>query len=338
MLVSNRIIPHDLRGGPKSPAVNRRLSRDNFQPPAVMAPPRFAVVIGRRKDMRRRWWRAALAARYGIVQTWRIGLRRAQWQAAAVDGDRAMRLRARVKASLFFWPDVIVVLGLEGALDDTDAKAEQCRVRRIVRRLTEWRMPVDVLGLWATESHRSAAQFKELIRTTPEASTGYDGADRNDAAMLQGEPSALETSYSQRSDIMKTTEVLISGVDFERLSDVVESPRYRPNRRVAPGGLREGLGRGTVVAPTEVPADIVTMRSRVRVRDLPTGSVNEYTLVYPDEADFTVGKVSILAPLGSALLGARAESVINVHAPTGVRRMKVERILYQPEAAGHFDL
>jgi len=60
--------------------------------------------------------------------------------------------------------------------------------------------------------------------------------------------------------------------------------------------------------------------------------------VYPDEADFTVGKVSILAPLGSALLGARAGSVIKVHAPTGVRRMKVERILYQPEAAGDFHL
>ena len=133
---------------------------------------------------------------------------------------------------------------------------------------------------------------------------------------------------------METAQVLISGVDFERLSDVVESPRYRGNRRVPLGELRNGLGRGAVVSPKEVPADIVTMRTRVRVRDGPTGTAEVYTLVYPEEADFAQGKVSVLAPLGSALLGARVGSVINVHAPAGVRRMKIERILYQPEAAG----
>ena len=137
---------------------------------------------------------------------------------------------------------------------------------------------------------------------------------------------------------METTEVLISGVDFERLSDVVQSPRYRADRRVPLGDLREGLGRGTIVAPTEVPSDIVTMRSRVRVRDLRTGTAELCTLVYPEEADFVLRKVSVLAPVGSALLGARVGSVINVHAPAGVRRMKVERILYQPEAAGDFHL
>jgi regulator of nucleoside diphosphate kinase len=137
---------------------------------------------------------------------------------------------------------------------------------------------------------------------------------------------------------MESTQVLISGVDFERLSDVVESPRYRAKTRAPLADLRQGLGRGTVIAPTDVPADIVTMRSRVRVRDLQTRTAEVYTLVYPEEADFSLGKVSVLAPLGSALLGARAGSVIKVDAPAGVRRVKVERVLYQPEAAGDFQL
>lgn len=139
-------------------------------PPVVAGPPRLAVMIGRRKHMRRRAWRTALLARYGIVQTWRLGLRAAQWQSAAAGGARARRFRARVTASLFFWPDVIVVLGQGNALDDLATRAEQCRVRRVVRQLTQWRMPVEILGLCTTtESGPSAPplRLRELIRSIP---------------------------------------------------------------------------------------------------------------------------------------------------------------------------
>jgi regulator of nucleoside diphosphate kinase len=63
-----------------------------------------------------------------------------------------------------------------------------------------------------------------------------------------------------------------------------------------------------------------------------------YTLVYPDEADFNAGKVSVLAPMGTALLGARAGQVVEFDAPGGRRRMKVVKILDQPEAAGDVHL
>lgn len=143
----------------------------------------------------------------------------------------------------------------------------------------------------------------------------------------------MKTATMQRDK-----DVLLSDIDFDRLSDLVRSPRYRANQWPRLAALRDELTGGTVVAPAQVPANVVTMRSRVRVRDLRQREAQTYTLVYPDEADLARQRVSVLAPIGAALLGARAGSVIEVDAPAGRRRLKVERIEYQPEAAGDFHL
>ena len=98
--------------------------------------------------------------------------------------------------------------------------------------------------------------------------------------------------------------------------------------------LRRQLERAEVVAPAEIPADVVTMNSQVRVRDLGSGKVTVYTLVFPRDADFSRNRISILAPVGTALLGLRVGDVIEWKVPAGTRRLKVESVLYQPEAAG----
>jgi regulator of nucleoside diphosphate kinase len=132
--------------------------------------------------------------------------------------------------------------------------------------------------------------------------------------------------------------VVITEFDFDRLRHLAESPRYRTTHGVLVAGLREELDRGRVVAPAEVPEGVVTMRSRVRVRDLKSRETETYTLVFPEEADIEIGKLSVLAPLGTALLGTRVGDVIEFEAPAGTRRLKVEKVLYQPEAAGDFHL
>jgi regulator of nucleoside diphosphate kinase len=80
------------------------------------------------------------------------------------------------------------------------------------------------------------------------------------------------------------------------------------------------------------------MRSRVRLSDLNTGQEVVYTLVFPSEANFDDGKISVLAPIGTAMLGYREGSIIEWQVPSGLRRLKVEEILYQPEAAGDYNL
>ena len=98
--------------------------------------------------------------------------------------------------------------------------------------------------------------------------------------------------------------------------------------------LEEELNRAHVVEPEDVPPDTITMNSKVLLRDRDTGSETVYTLVFPAEADPARCKVSVLAPIGTAMLGYRAGDVFEWQAPRGTRRLEVLDILYQPEAAG----
>jgi regulator of nucleoside diphosphate kinase len=132
--------------------------------------------------------------------------------------------------------------------------------------------------------------------------------------------------------------VVISEVDLDRLSVLIHSPRGRVSCGPLVTSLEQELSRGTVVAPSRVPRGVVTMNSRVRIRDVKHDQRETFTLVYPQDANIEQGRLSVLAPLGTALLGAKAGDVVEVNAPGGVRRIRVERILYQPEAAGDFNL
>ncbi len=101
--------------------------------------------------------------------------------------------------------------------------------------------------------------------------------------------------------------------------------------------LIDELDRANVVDPRDVPADVVTMDSKVQLRDLDSGEKLTFTLVFPLNADFSQRKVSVLAPIGSAVLGYREGSVVEWDVPSGRRRLKIEKVLYQPEAAGDLD-
>ena len=117
--------------------------------------------------------------------------------------------------------------------------------------------------------------------------------------------------------------------------------------RVGPGRRRLLLPLGPqvdqpeevlVVPQADCPPDVVTMNSALRIRDPRNRAPEEFTLVYPAESDALSGRISVLAPLGLAVLGARAGDVIKWQVPAGVRTFTVEAILYQPEAAGDFHL
>ncbi len=97
--------------------------------------------------------------------------------------------------------------------------------------------------------------------------------------------------------------------------------------------LEQELDRAEVVPSEAIPRDVVTMNSEVRVQDLDSGSIQRYKLVFPSQFrwDFSV---SVLAPIGTAMLGYRTGDVIEWPVPRGIRRLKVQEVIYQPEAAG----
>jgi len=137
----------------------------------------------------------------------------------------------------------------------------------------------------------------------------------------------------------KATTIYITELDYNRLNGLIDRTRERNAAdREYLNKLEAELERAEIVEPKAIPSDVITMRSKVRLKDLVSGETATYSLVFPTEANFADGKISVLAPIGTAILGYRRGDTIEWPVPSGLRRLKVEEILYQPESAGDQDL
>lgn len=127
--------------------------------------------------------------------------------------------------------------------------------------------------------------------------------------------------------------ITVTDQDYDRLSQLLA---YASSS--AAEQLDAELARARVVPQREVDAEIVTMNSEVLYEDTSSRVQRSIRVVYPRDADMSRGWVSVLAPLGSALLGLRTGQEIEWQMPGGVRRVRVVAVPYQPEANGDFSL
>lgn len=130
--------------------------------------------------------------------------------------------------------------------------------------------------------------------------------------------------------------VLLGDYDCRRLKLLLSSLRSSGQGVGTATRLRRKLDSATVVPASAVPDDVVTLRSRVHVSNLSTGSARTLTLAFPGEAHRTDDAVSVLAPIGMALLGERSGKVVECVTPEGRIELQIDRVVYQPEAAGDF--
>jgi regulator of nucleoside diphosphate kinase len=138
---------------------------------------------------------------------------------------------------------------------------------------------------------------------------------------------------------MTEKNIRITASDRQRLIDLImdaQSGEYRGS--IYLDKLRGELERAQIVLPQEIPAQVITMNSKVALLDLDTKEEEIYTLVYPENANTAEGRISILAPVGTAMLGYSVGDTFEWEVPAGKRRLKVDRILYQPESAGDYEL
>jgi regulator of nucleoside diphosphate kinase len=136
--------------------------------------------------------------------------------------------------------------------------------------------------------------------------------------------------------LAENRELSVTEADKERLGEMIEELRVDgvPYRSMV-DALEGELRLAAVVSPALIEPDVVTMNSRVETRDLDRDEVVRLTLAYPRDVGAFDDKLSVLTPLGRRLLGSRVGDVIDWEIPRGVRRLKIERMLYQPEAAGN---
>lgn len=133
--------------------------------------------------------------------------------------------------------------------------------------------------------------------------------------------------------------IYITDQDRSRLEDLIalSGAGTDPDRQDL-DALAAELERATIVAAADIPPDVVTMNSRVVLRDLEDDEQMTYVLAFPQDANIDLGRISILAPIGTAILGYAKGDVIKWSVPSGTRRIRVEDVLYQPEAAGDHHL
>jgi regulator of nucleoside diphosphate kinase len=127
----------------------------------------------------------------------------------------------------------------------------------------------------------------------------------------------------------KRPEITVSTADLDRLEGLLGE--LRAGAPEIADGLRSELDRARIVEPDEVPKDVVTMNSTVRFVDEESGKEFERTLCYPGEATGGADKVSILAPLGSALLGLSVGQRIDWPVPGGrTAHIRILEVVSQP--------
>lgn len=134
--------------------------------------------------------------------------------------------------------------------------------------------------------------------------------------------------------MVKTKNIVITEADYVRLQQLIESSRrFRLRDAEHLHDLEQELEQANIVRSGSVPGDVVTMNSRVRVRDLNSGHEVTYQIVFPKDADVAKNRISVLAPIGTALLGYGAGTTIEWQVPSGLRRFRILNVEYQPEAA-----
>lgn len=134
---------------------------------------------------------------------------------------------------------------------------------------------------------------------------------------------------------MNQPSIFLTTKDVEKLRDLIREAyhtEYRGSEYLKK--LAAEIEKASVVLPDQIPSDVITLHSTARLLDQETSEEMIYTLVFPEDADVAQGKISILAPIGTAMLGYRVGDTFEWDTPGGKRILLLQEILYQPEAAG----
>ena len=134
-------------------------------------------------------------------------------------------------------------------------------------------------------------------------------------------------------------DIIISSLDMARLRSQIDKARSGGiNAPINLNPLISELDRAKVLPPEKMPPDVVTMNSIVKLDYLNSNKTMQIEIVYPRQADTAKQKISIFAPVATAMLGYRKGDIIKLEVPGGLAELRIADIVYQPEAAGDLDV
>lgn len=135
------------------------------------------------------------------------------------------------------------------------------------------------------------------------------------------------------------SEIVMNKLDYVRIQKaILDATQTRSLKASEADNLLRELKSAKIVEPAEIPANVVTMNSIVKISFLNTNKTVQFQIVYPQEANLKEHKISILSPIATALIGYKVGDEIEWIVPAGLTKVKIEEIIYQPEAAGDLTL
>ncbi|HLP75184.1 MAG TPA: nucleoside diphosphate kinase regulator [Bacteroidales bacterium] len=133
--------------------------------------------------------------------------------------------------------------------------------------------------------------------------------------------------------------IVITRNDYSRIHESIHYAKINNSiRTIEAENLVNELQTASIVDPHDVPGNVVTMNSIVRIRFPDSGKSMVFQVVYPDAANIKENKISIFSPVATALIGYKAGDTIEWIVPSGPTKIRIEEIIYQPEAAGQLQL
>ena len=133
--------------------------------------------------------------------------------------------------------------------------------------------------------------------------------------------------------------LIINRLDYTRIKNSIsDAKQFKSISDADAGKLIGELNSAKIVEPQEIPNDVVTMNSIVKLSFLESNKQIQFQIVYPDQANMKENKISIFSPIATALIGYKVNDEIEWLVPAGPTRIRIDEIIYQPEAAGDYNL
>lgn len=134
-------------------------------------------------------------------------------------------------------------------------------------------------------------------------------------------------------------ELILNRLDYARIKKCIkDAKQFNSISNSEAEKLLNELDAAKIVEPDAIPSNVVTMNSIVKLSFLNNDKQIQFQIVYPDQANLKENKISIFSPIATALIGYKAKDEIEWLVPAGLTRIRVDEIVYQPEAAGDYDL
>jgi regulator of nucleoside diphosphate kinase len=133
--------------------------------------------------------------------------------------------------------------------------------------------------------------------------------------------------------------IILNRLDYGRIKKwIKDAKQFNSISQHEAQNLLQELESAEILEPEDVPSNVVTMNSIVKMSFINSRKQVQFQIVYPDKANFKDNKISIFSPIATALIGYKVGDEIEWIIPAGMTRIRIDEIIYQPEAAGHYNL